>query len=113
MMSNVWRIWVNMLSTCQLFYFHNGRSRTWKFKKKIPTGLVPLHATFAQNPICKAKLITNRKGYDPFFPDFVKNMHTNDEAQDTFFLPALSLVSLLANAAKTVIAAIQTESELQ
>lgn len=40
-------------------------------------------------------------------------MHTNDEAQGTFFLPALSLVSLLANAAKNVIAAIQTTSELQ
>jgi hypothetical protein len=40
-------------------------------------------------------------------------MHTNDEAEGTFFLPALSLVCLLANAAKNVIAAIQTALELQ
>jgi hypothetical protein len=57
-------------------------------------------------------LITNKKDHDPFFPDFVKNMHTIDEAEGTFFLPALSLVCLLANAAKNVIAAIQTALEL-
>lgn len=94
-------------STCQLFCFHNGRSRTWKFKKKIPTGLAPLHATLPKIPFARPNWSQTKKGYDPFFPDFVKKcilmMRHN----------ALSLVSLLANAAKNVVAAIQTASKLQ
>jgi hypothetical protein len=81
--------------------------------RKDPNWFSTFTCHIAQNPICKAKLITNKKDYDPFFPDFVKNMHTNDEAEGTFFLPALSLVCLLPNAAKNVIAAIQIALELQ
>jgi hypothetical protein len=95
------------------FLFPQWEIQNLKIQEKDPNRFSTITCHIAQNHICKAKLITNKKGYDPFFPDFVKNMHTNDEAQGTFFLPALSLVSFLANAAKNVIAAIQNASELQ